>query len=181
MPNKTIKMKTLLIRFSLAFVFICFCGTSATAQKIFLKIDGIEGESTNPVHLKEIDVISFGEQMSSCGPTGTGCSVTIGNFIYNMELDKSITAQRQKMLTRAAIPSATFSFNYESASGLFEYYKIKLENVIISAMSESTEADSVSGKTKFQISIDAQTITWTTTILRPDGSSGGSSTYTYTR
>lgn len=138
---------------SLGFNYTC------SAQKIFIlakdaKDNPVEGGSTNPAFLNQIEAVSFGQQSTGCPLfTPSACVVTTGEFIINMAINKSIIQFKKGLYSREKWKSVVISF----ASATNEvYYQIKLEDVFLTGVSEA-----VNGTLgEVQIKFDPTKITW---------------------
>ena len=114
-------MKRNLIGALVVFSSLLVCTPTSAALHIFLKFDGIDGESTAQGHEKWIDVDSYSFNGSSfcCGFTSFFPGVNIGKH-----LDVATPKLFQDMATSAQIPSATLDVINDSPGPqpLFEYF-----------------------------------------------------------
>jgi type VI secretion system secreted protein Hcp len=102
---------------------------------IFLKLDGIDGESTTKGHEKEIEVVSYDQQIDSTVPSGGGGGggagkSTFSGVRFRKQLD---TASIPIALTCASglhIASARFAFRRASSTP-FNFSVVTLEDVIV--------------------------------------------------
>jgi type VI secretion system secreted protein Hcp len=104
----------------------------------FLKIDGIDGESTDDKHKNEIEIYSFkwSEKQAATfqrgsGGGATGGKVQMNNFIFTMPTSK---ASPKLMLSCAKgdhIKSAILTCR-KAGGGQQEFYKITLTDVLVS-------------------------------------------------
>lgn len=107
------------------------------AADIFLKIDGIEGESTDKVHPNEIQIesFSFGVTNSGTGGRGGGSGAGKASFqdVHFTKLaDKSSPVLMMKCATGEHIPSAMLTVR-KAGGDQKDYYKIKLTDVMVSS------------------------------------------------
>lgn len=111
------------------------------AVDLFLKIDGIEGESQKKGHEKEIDIISFNFGAAQHGSFHTGGAgggsgkAEIRDISITKEVDKSSpklfsACASGRHIKEVIIYSQKASGDRES----LVYYKIKLEDVIVSSI-----------------------------------------------
>ena len=111
------------------------------ALDMFLKIYGVDGESTDSTHSKEIDVIAWSWGMSNSGTThldsGSGAGkANVQDFSFTKYLDKSSPKLMLSALTGTTYPDATFTVRMTPTSGKsYEYLKLKLENVLVTSVS----------------------------------------------
>jgi type VI secretion system secreted protein Hcp len=136
---KTHPMKAKPLLLLLLFPALIFLAGSAAAQTvgsgIFLKLDGVLGDSVDEDHPNEIEIesISFGVNQSGIRSAGGRGSPARSNFSV-ISLLKRIDKTSPRLFLKCAlgeiIPTATFSF--ETSNGSEDYLQIKLTNVIIS-------------------------------------------------
>ncbi len=107
----------------------------------FLKLDGIDGESTDDKHKDWIEVISFSHHItqptsktvSSLGG-GTSGRVEMGDFTFLKGLDKASPKLYEACCNGKHIKTATIEMCRAGGSKLV-YMKIDLTNVVISSVS----------------------------------------------
>jgi len=116
---------------------------AAAVDDIFLKLDGIQGESTDGRHAREIEILSYTQTMS--GPfaksgtpnTGAATGKTVCGPVTVM---KYVDVSSPDLILNAAngrhIPRAVFTFR-RPGKDLVEYYKVTLEDVIIIEVEQS--------------------------------------------
>ena len=126
--------------------------TPATAQggtgahvDFYLKIDGIEGESEDSKHAKEIEVLSWswGESQSgtfASGGGGGGGKVAMNDFNF-----LALTSKASPKLILACaegqhIKSAVFSAR-KAGGGQQDYLKITMSDIIVSSYSVSAGSE----------------------------------------
>lgn len=145
---------------------------------IFIKLDGIEGESQDDKHKNEIEV-----QSCSLGVTNTGTFVTGGgggskhsNF-HDLHFTKHIDKASPKLFEASAtgnhIKKADLTFRKAGQSGgQQEYFKVTLTDLLVSSyqLSDHSGADLPTE----QISINFAKIEVDYKEQKADGSLGGS-------
>jgi type VI secretion system secreted protein Hcp len=109
------------------------------AVDMFLKIDGVTGESVDSKHAKEIDVLSWswGGSQSASGHIGGGSGagkVSIQDLSITKYVDKSSGTLLQKMCKGDHLKSAVLVVRKAGTNPL-EYIKLKMEEVLISSLS----------------------------------------------
>ena len=109
---------------------------------IFLKLDGIEGESTDEKHKNEIAVLSFTQSWINTTPvTGAGKGkVQCGAITLMKTIDKSSPVLVKKTIQGVHIPSGQLTFRSEGAQPT-EYYIIKLSEIFITEVTQMDSAD----------------------------------------
>ena len=148
------------------------------AVDMFLKIDGIPGESTDSVHKGEIEVLAWSWGMSNSGSTHTGPggstgTVNIQDLSVTKFLDKSSPFIFLKCANGEHIPSAKLTVRKAGGekSGV-EFFTLEMENMIFSSV--STGGSSGEDRLTENITLNFSKVTWTYTETESDGSPKGS-------
>jgi len=107
------------------------------AVDMFLKVDGIKGESHDDKHKDEIDVLSFSfgvEQTGyfSGGGGGGAGKASFQDLVITKEEDKSSPILMLKCATGEHIASALLTVR-KAGGTQQEYYKVKLSDLLISS------------------------------------------------
>ena len=105
----------------------------------FLKIDGIEGESSDKTHKGEIEIESFswGAANTGTGSVGGGAGagkVSFQDFHFTMPISKASPALMQACATGKHFPTATLTCRKAGGSQV-EFLKIKLADILVSSYS----------------------------------------------
>ncbi len=109
------------------------------AVDMFLKIEGVEGESTDKAHPKEIDLLSWswsGSQSGSghgMGGSGSG-KVSFSDLSITKHIDKSTPTLTFHMAKGKHMPKATLVVRKAGDKPL-EYLKLVMEDVLVTSMS----------------------------------------------
>ena len=108
----------------------------AATNPIFLKVDGVQGESSDAQHPGEIDVKSFHiKAINTPGTAGGGGSagkVAFSQAEFTKSYDKSSPQLLQKVANGAHIK--TVSFTFRRAGGAGENFLVyKLDDVLVSS------------------------------------------------
>lgn len=165
-----------------------------SALDIFLKLEGIEGESTDAKHKGEIVVLSYEQSVAQppAGPSGSG-GAAIGRARFSgvrfrKPVDKSSVPMLLACSSGRHIPRGVFTFRRGGATTV-EFYTVRLTDVLV------TEVVQVAGAgQQYPLSFDALNagsdssgfldevtlaygkIEWTYQEVLPDGTAGGSIT-----
>ena len=104
----------------------------------FLKIDGIEGESTDVKHKGEIEVLSFSwnikQSISSGGGSGGGTGkAEVSDFNIVKHIDKASPALMVAVCSGEHFRDALFTVEQARGRGGAAFLKIKLSEVLISS------------------------------------------------
>ena len=121
------------------------------ATDMFLKIDGIPGESTDAAHPGEIAVMSYSFGVSTSG--GSAGSPNFQDFHFVSQLQKSSPKLFLACASGQHIPSAILSVR-RTNNGFPDFYKVILSNVIVTSFEEGGTADSVETVPLEQISLN---------------------------
>jgi type VI secretion system secreted protein Hcp len=106
---------------------------------IFLKLDGIDGESQDADHTGEIDVLAFSDGVVNAGSYDAGTGGNTGKANYSdihitKYVDKASPTLRQYCGLGTAIDTATISCNKQAGDKKVEYLKITLHNVVVTSV-----------------------------------------------
>ena len=91
-------------------------GNQPGSGPVFLKLDGIPGESADALHPGEIDVQSFGIGAKNSSTGGPG-KVNFSSVSFTKVYDKSSPLLLQRVATGQHIAQATFTFRRSGAKG----------------------------------------------------------------
>ncbi len=124
------------------------------AVDMFLKIDGIEGESADSKHKGEIEVLSFSWGISNASPTQSpgrlsARKTTLSDFSIVKYVDSASPKLFAGCCTGEHVPELNFAVRKAGETQL-EYYKIKLTDVLISSVAPAGSAGG--GNTMEQVS-----------------------------
>jgi type VI secretion system secreted protein Hcp len=142
----------------------------------FLKIDGVDGESTDDKHKGEIDVVSFSWGVTNSGTAGFGGGQGAGKVVPH---DLSFVKVIDKASPTLFIGCATGQ-HYKNAvlvvrkagGGQQEYLKITMEDVFVSSfVTSGTGGDSIVPSES--ISLNFGKIEHSYKAQKADGSLGG--------
>lgn len=146
------------------------------AVDYFLKIDGIEGESTDDKHKNEIDVesFSFGATQGAVGAFAGGHGagkVSMQDFHFVMRVNKSTPKLMQHCATGQHVKEATLTCR-RAGKDQQEYLKVKLSDFIVSSyQTGGSRGDGVIPVD--QISLNFSKIEFEYKEQKPDGTLGG--------
>ncbi len=146
------------------------------ASDMFLKIEGIDGESTDEKHSNWIDILSFNHNVSQSGSadgssTGghTSGRVDIGEMVFAKMLDKSTPKLIEAACTGKHIPTAEIELC--SATGAkHTFMKYKLSKVIVSTV--TTGGSGEGSRPEETLMLKFEKIEWEYTPYDNTGKSG---------
>lgn len=142
----------------------------------FLKIDGVESESTDEKHKGEIDVMSFSWGQVNSGTAGHGAGAGAGkvmpsDFSFVKKMDKGSAVLMISCATGAHFKSAVLTAR-KAGGGQQEYLKITMQDVMISSYQTGGSAEG--GPVPLdQVSMNFSKLEMSYKEQKPDGSLGG--------
>lgn len=149
----------------------------AAADDIFLKLDGVPGESIDARHKGEIDVLSYSQSLT--GPFARGATsgaaasgkttcgpVTITKYVDLSSPDLILSAANGRH-----IPSAVITFRRAGQTPV-EYYTVILDDVIVTEVEQTDSRSSSSQRAVEKVSLIGRRVRFEYTAQRPDGGSG---------
>lgn len=146
----------------------------------FLKIDGVDGESTDEKHSGWIEILSFDHGMnqpasavaSSAGGATSG-RVDVGDFSVSKYVDKATPKLAEACCTGKHFGKVTVEV-CRAGGDKVKYMEYKLSNAIVSSISQGGTGRGGDEVPVEQVSFNFGKIEWTyTQQKRPDGSGGG--------
>ena len=116
----------------------------AAAADIFLRLDGIMGESLDKKHQGEIEIVSYTQSFANSATVDAGAGnvgkVTCGAVTVLKNIDRSSPEFIRLVTTGAHVPTGVITFRTSfGGTQSFEYYKVSMTDVIVSAVNQ-TEA-----------------------------------------
>lgn len=141
------------------------------ATDVFMKIDGIEGESTDSKHKDEIEVRSFSwaETNAATGASGGGRGagkVSMSDLVITKDVDKSTPKLALACATGEHIPEATLTVR-RAGGEQQEYLTIKLADCFVTSYQMSGSDGGVVPSESF--SLNYTKIEWEYKPQNPDG------------
>jgi type VI secretion system secreted protein Hcp len=108
------------------------------AIDMFLKIDGIPGESRDDKQKNEIDLISWEWEMTQSGTMhegggGGGGKVSVSDLTLTKKVDKATTAIMSHCCSGKHIKQVDLYVRKAGGDAQVEYLKIKMEEVIVTS------------------------------------------------
>lgn len=151
------------------------------AQDIFLKIDGIDGESQDASHKNEVEVLSWDWQILQdanmhMGSGGGSGKATVKDLNFVHFVDRASPNLMKFCLTGKHIPEAKLVVRKAGGNPL-EYLKITMTDVVITHVQPSG-ASSEEGITE-RVSLSFAKVKNEYTVQNQQGGSGGAVTAGY--
>jgi type VI secretion system secreted protein Hcp len=103
---------------------------------MFLKIDGVEGESQDLKHKGELQIVGFEKGVTNAGASGAGSTEGIGtsvwqDAVFTMHVDKSMPKLFTACASGERIKKAVLTFR-KAGKGQQEFLKITFTDALIS-------------------------------------------------
>jgi type VI secretion system secreted protein Hcp len=142
------------------------------AIDIFLKLDGIPGDSTADRHVGEIIVLSYRTEIEATlashlgGGAGAGKSELSG-IQFRKRLDKASVALLLACASGRHIASGRFTFARASEHAV-AFYTVTLEDVLVSRIAQAV-GSSESALTDEEVTLQCRRIHWAFSSQNPDG------------
>lgn len=142
---------------------LAFAGSLQAASDYLLEIDGIKGESADEVHRGSIEIASWSWGISNT-PAVSGGGATVGKVSFQdfHFTAKGGKASPQLMLACATgkhIAKATLHVRKSGGDRPVEYYKITLEDVLVSSFQQNGNSGGTSSDPNDAVQLFFNTIT----------------------
>lgn len=148
------------------------------SSDIHLKLDGVEGDSTDAGHDKEIELASYshGMVMPISGFSSSGSPTmekpTLQDFMFTKYLDKASSLIQLKLLRGSPIATATvFVERPDGAGGKIPYCQYDFKNVYLSSYNVGSSGSGLPME-QIAFSYEEITITYTATDTASGGAQG---------
>ncbi len=110
------------------------------AVDMFLKVDGITGESVDKTHKGEIDVLAWSWGVSNSGSTHSGSGggsgkANVQDFSFTKYVDKATPTLMLFSCNGKHIKEATLTVRKAGGDSPVEYLKIKFSDILVSSVS----------------------------------------------
>jgi type VI secretion system secreted protein Hcp len=143
------------------------------ASDYFLKIEGVEGESTDDKHKGTIEIDSFSWGVSNAGSMASGGGGGAGkasfqDIHFTMKVSKASPKLMMAVATGEHMKSVELTLR-KAGSTQTDYYTITLSDVLVSSYSTSGESGSVPTE---QVSLNYAKIEFQYIPTNPDGRAG---------
>lgn len=151
------------------------------AQDIFLKINGIDGESQDSAHKNEIEVMNWGWRISQesnmhAGSGGGAGKATVDDLAFEHYVDRASPNLMKYCLTGKHINEATLVARKAGGNPL-EYLKITMSDVIVTKVQPS--GSSGDERMREQVHISFSKVKQEYVVQNAQGGSGGAVTASY--
>lgn len=107
------------------------------AVDMFLKLDGIDGDSSAHKHKGEIELLSFSWGLSQSGASSGGGGgagkVQVGDFVITKQIDASSPKLMEACCQGEHIKEGTLTVITRGRANEQEYMKLKLTDILISS------------------------------------------------
>jgi type VI secretion system secreted protein Hcp len=109
------------------------------AVDMFLKLNGVPGESKDKIHTNEVDVLSWTWGMSNSGSAHVGGGAGSGKVsLQDVTLSKYVESSSPKLMLACCngthYPSALLTVRKAGGAAAVEYIKVKMEEILIAGV-----------------------------------------------
>jgi type VI secretion system secreted protein Hcp len=151
------------------------------AQDIFIKINGIDGESQDSAHKNEIEVLNWSweivqESNMHMGSGGGAGKATVKDLGFVHYMDRSSPNLMKFCLTGKHIPEAILVVRKDGGSPL-EYLRITMTDVVVTGVNPVGSSDEE--RVKERIGLSFAKVKQEYTVQNQQGGSGGAVTAAY--
>ena len=179
---KSLNAPSFLTRLLLASSLLLLAASAQAA--IFVKFDGIDGESTEARHTKWSDVLSVSEGISrpdtgTAGSTRTRGAAQYKDIVISKELDKASVKLREALALGRVIPTVEIEVTATYGGARVTYFKYELKNVLISSFQMDASGNDQAGPPVESVSLNFEEITITYTEYDDAGAKKGDVVFTY--
>jgi len=152
------------------------------AVDMFLKMAPIKGESQDHKHKEEIEILAWSWGMSQTGTThsGTGggaAKVNVQDISFTHWVDMASADLAKACCTGQHFDEAMLTVRKAAGKDAIEYIKIKLNNIIITAV--STGGSNGEERLTENVTLNFQKFEYNYTQQNPDGKPGGKPKFAY--
>lgn len=147
MNNSPKSWRTPVICLGVALIYAVPLFTLRGAVDMFIKFDGVDGESKDSAHTDEIDVLSWSWGMTNSGTLhdgsgGGGGVVGVKDVTFTKYIDKASPDLMLQTLTGTTFNTATLYVTRDDGSGTstrHDYFVIHMEKVLITSVNSGGE------------------------------------------
>jgi type VI secretion system secreted protein Hcp len=155
--------------------------TNAFSQGIYLRAQAagfdFNGGVTAVGYQNQVELFSFSDGISGCAVVGTkACVSTSAGFNLMTKLTRAVIDFRSVQLQNKIITSVDVAWVRVNGEGVFESYKIHMEDVRITSVQESGSSGGDDAPT-VSVSLQPARVAWKVTTLTAAGTPGPSSVY----
>ena len=157
---------------------LLFAGTlaaaaAAVADELFLKIDGVPGDSIDARHKDEINVLSYSQGNTgpfAQGGGGPAGKTTCGPVKITKYLDRSSPRLMFLASNGQHLPRATISFRRAGSKDGNDYYRVTLDDVVVTDVQQTGDGGSrYAENAREAVSLIGRRIAWDYLVQGPTG------------
>ena len=153
---------------------LTFATPASAADSLFLKLSGIEGESTDDRHRNQIELESYFQSVQngatfSFGAGAAGKS-SCGEIVVRKKIDRASPALIMRVLTGTRIPDGLITFR-RAGTDQQVYYTVQMTDIIVSSV-EQSEVPASDRTVMETVKMKARQFRFNYAPQKPDGSLG---------
>jgi type VI protein secretion system component Hcp len=118
-----------------------------SGQQVYLKLNGIEGESNTKLHPNEIDATGF--CFSGTPPAGAGGTGSFGSFTISEHFDKATPLILQKLATGEEISDARVTFSKSTSLGTTDFLTYQFKGLHVDGYRQGGDDDAATDDVSF--------------------------------
>jgi len=165
----------------LIFQALLFSTAAFSQAGIYLRAQAsgfdFNGGVTAAGYQNQVELFSFSDGISGCAVVGTkACVSTSGGFNLMTKLTRAVIDFKSVQLQNRIIASVDVAWVRTVGEGVFESYKIHMEDVRVTSVQESGSSGGDDSPT-VSVSLQAARVAWKVTTLTAAGTPGPSSSY----
>ncbi|MGB5398105.1 MAG: type VI secretion system tube protein Hcp [Gammaproteobacteria bacterium] len=179
---KSLNAPSFLTRLLLASSLLLLAASAQAA--IFVKFDGIDGESRDDRHRDWSDVLSVSEGLvrpdsGAVGSTRTRGAARYEDIVISKELDKASVKLRESLALGRVIPKVEIEVTATYGGARTTYFKYEMKNVIITSFQMNASGNDTAGPPVESVALNFEEIKVTYTEIDDDGSVKGNVEFIY--
>ena len=153
-------------------MFTCSSAFAQQVNAVLKAMNGttkLNGGSTVPGHINEIDILSYSQGESFCA----GClKADFSDLSVLMSLNAATISLKKLQVNGTKLTSVDLTY-IKNTTTTIEFYKVHMENVTIESIQESGSSEIPT----YSVSFFPDKIAWQNTIIKGDGTAGAKSSY----
>lgn len=150
-----------------ALLCLALSGAAGASFDMFLKVDGIKGESADSRHRDEIDVLSWSWGVAAREEARAGKRGCVQGLTFTKQVDRATPPLVQAAALGTQIPRATLAMR-KAGEGQADFYVVELTQVLVSSLQQA--ASGAQDRLVEEVALQAGSIAVSYRRQNPDGS-----------
>lgn len=164
--------KSIYVVFAVVLIFFCsgaFAQSTVAVMRCMNGTTKLNGGSTVPGHTGEIDILSYSHGENFCFQCG---KAAFSDLSVMMSLNATSIPLKKLLINATKLTSVDLTY-IQNGTATVEYYKVHMENVIVTSFQESGSSE----RPTVSVSFTPDRIAWQFTLIKSDGTAGSKSSY----